>query len=126
MTDDMGRIRAAECFMSVVMLYTACHALCNVAVQSNERMLALLSAQGGTLVLLSFVSGVGYHRRGARNPWTVLLLFVSMAVMQLWLALTTGLAASVRFAFYYSWAFLAARLLLITAEVQIHGQDLRP
>lgn len=116
----MERIRVTECCMSIVMLCTALRALGNVTVESNERTQALLSAQAGTLVLLGFAFGVGHHRGGARNQTTFLLFLATLSSLQPWVAITRGFAASVVVAFYYSWAFLAARLLLMTAEVQAH------
>lgn len=99
--------------MSLVMFITAYHALRDVTSCVHGSTLAVLSAEAGTLVYLMAAFGAGHGNVGRS---TLAIFFATNALMQAWLAVHSGPAASVIFGFHFAWAFMATRLLMLSIE----------
>lgn len=100
--------------MSAIMLTTAYHALRDVASCADKSTLAVLSAEAGTLVYLTAAFAGGHQLPAAGYRLMLAFFFATDAFMQVWLAVHSGPAASVIFAFYFAMAFMATRLLMMS------------
>lgn len=119
-SDKLRVLRAVEGVMAVVMTCTTYYALRDVASLAQQHLnplpgmpvLALLSAEAGGLLYLSVAFAAGNQRRYASLRVHLCTFMPISAFMQLYLARVAGVSASVLFATYFTFAYVAMRTFL--------------